>query len=189
MKEIPSEVIQSLNAGGIGVIPTDTLYGLVARALDSRAVERVYEARKRRPDKPCIILISDIGDLALFGISVDQAVGGIISQFWPGPVSIVLPCSKKEFVYLHRGTNTLAFRLPATEELRTLLKMTGPLIAPSANLEGRAPARTIDQARSYFEDTVDFYAESGELIAPPSTLIEIKDGKVIVLRQGSVKIP
>lgn len=198
-----SQTIKSLKEGGIGVAPTDTIYGLVCCALNEKAVEKVYEVRKRRPDKPCIILIADISDLSLFGIEIDsptnQVTNQLINQLWPGQVSIVLPCDKGEFSYLHRGTKTLAFRLPADEEFRATLRETGPLIAPSANPEGQAPAVTIEKAQVYFSDNVDFYlpaealAKEGEdaglLVASPSTVVAIEDGKIRILRQGGVIIP
>lgn len=183
-----SGITEKLRAGGVGILPTDTIYGLVACALDSKAVERVYEARRRRPEKPCIILIADTADLEKFGIDAGREAA-ILQKLWPGPVSIVFPCDKSEFVYLHRGTKTLAFRLPQDEKLRALLRETGPLIAPSANPEGMKPATTIAQAKVYFEDRVDFYIDVGERLGAPSTLVEIQNGKVVVLRQGSATIP
>jgi L-threonylcarbamoyladenylate synthase len=179
----------SLKGGGIGVAPTDTIYGIVCSALNEKAVEKVYEVRRRRPEKPCIILIADVADLALFGIAVDWTTEQLMNQLWPGPVSIVLPCLAEQFAYLHRGTHTLAFRLPADEELRASLRETGPLIAPSANPEGLSPAVTIEKAREYFSDNVDFYEDAGPRVGEPSTVLEVKNGKVVVLRQGSFRVP
>lgn len=180
----------------MGVLATDTIYGVVAQALNEKAVERVYEVRHRRPDKPCIILIGDVSDLEKFGIQLTNGFtrrGGqadqLINKLWPGGVSIIFPCNAEQLVYLHRGTKTLALRLPDDEGLRSLLKETGPLIAPSANPEGQAHAVTIEKARAYFADTVDFYDDAGPRQGGPSTVVEIKDGKVVVLREGAVKIP
>jgi len=191
-------ITDQLKTGAIGVLPTDTIYGLVARALDSKAVERVYEVRRRRPDKPCIILIADIKDLEQFGMATPEDTLRVVGRLWPGAVSIVLPCDNSpaggEFSYLHRGTKTLAFRLPDNDVLRSMLRNTGPLIAPSANPEGMKPAATIQQAREYFGDSVDFYLPvstdvDAPLVSEPSTLVEIKNGRLVVLRQGGFKIP
>ncbi len=195
-----SLIVKSLKAGGVGVLPTDTIYGVVARALNEKSVERVYQLKGRTPTKPCIILIADISDLSLFGITVGRLTDQLINRLWPGPVSIILPCTNQKFSYLHRGTNSLAFRLPADESLRTLLRETGPLIAPSANPEGQPPATTIEEAKKYFGDNMDFYlpfeafAKKGEdavgkFSGKPSTLVEIRGGKVVILRQGSAVIP
>ena len=182
------QAIKNLRRGKIGIIPTDTLYGLVGRALEKKVVERIYDVRERRPDKPLIILISLLDDLKLFGIKVDPKTKKVLEKYWPGQVSIILPCKYKKFEYLHRGTGGLALRLPADESLREILLQTGPLVAPSANPEGKEPAINLAAARKYFGDKIDFYYGSGELQSPPSTLIKVVKGKVEVLREGAVKI-
>jgi tRNA pseudouridine55 synthase len=179
--------IKILRNRGIGVIPTDTIYGLVGMAVDNNTVERIYKVRKRQPDKPFIILISSISDLKKFGVVVDDKTKNILKKYWPGKISIILPCSSK-LKYLHRGTNTLAFRLPSDLQLLQLLNKTGPLVAPSANLEGKKPAITIKQAKKYFGDQVDFYFDQGKYESESSTLIKIENGEIITLRNGAVKI-
>jgi len=186
-KKYLNSQIKILKSGGVGVIPTDTIYGLVGLAKNQKTVERIYKIRKRNPAKSFIILISSWADLGKFGVRINSPTKKIINKYWPGQVSIILPADKK-LKYLHRGTNTLAFRWPDNEGLLTLLKKTGPLVAPSANLEGQNPALTIKQAKRYFSNTVDFYIDRGKLEAAPSTLIKIEEGKIIVLRNGSVKV-
>ncbi len=185
---IKNSIEQILKTGGIGVLATDTIYGLVGSALDEKAVKRVYKTRKRNPNKPCIILISSIKDLAKFGINLNKETEKILNKVWAGrrATSIILPCSNLKFKYLHRGTNTLAFRLPKNtkrnKNLINLMKKTGPLIAPSANPEGLPPANTITKARAYFVDQVDFYV-AGRTTKKPSRLIKIDDCKLVVLRK------
>lgn len=178
-----------LKNGGVAVIPTDTIYGIVGRALDQKAVERIYALKKRTPTKPVIILIAEIDEVGKFGVVLSDADRAICERLWPGAVSIILPCDRADFAYLHRGTKTLAFRLPADEKVRTLLCETGPLIAPSANTEGEPPAQNIIEAKRYFHDEVDAYEDGGQRVGAPSTLISIASGRVIILRQGAVSIP
>jgi len=97
-------------------------------------------------------------------------------------------CSYKKFEYLHRGTKALAFRMPKDKDLISLLKATGPLIVPSANLEGKKPARDIKEAQKYFKKEVDFYIDSGTLKSEPSTIISLINGKIKIIRKGSIKI-
>jgi L-threonylcarbamoyladenylate synthase len=174
---------QILSNGGVGVLPTDTIYGIVGSALNPRTVARIYKLRRRNLKKPMIILIGSLGDLRLFGITPDRATLKILKKFWPGNVSIILPCKIKRFLYLHRGTKALAFRLPKPIWLCQLLQKTGPLVAPSANWEGKLPARTIGEAKKYFGKEVDFYVDAGLMNSTPSMLIKIEKGKVIVLRK------
>ncbi|MDD2822749.1 MAG: L-threonylcarbamoyladenylate synthase [Candidatus Daviesbacteria bacterium] len=178
------EIIDTLKNGGVGVIPTDTQYGIVGLALNKNTVEKIYTLRKRSPDKPFIILISSIDELKLFGIDIDDKTSNFLQKIWPNPVSVILPNSSNDFAYLHRGTNSLAFRIPDNTELLQILKETGPLIAPSANIEGFPYSKTIAEAKEYFNDSVDFYEDQGSLESNPSTLIKISEEGIEILRQG-----
>lgn len=164
--------IAVLSRGGIGVIATDTLYGVVGQALNQNTVERIYTVKKRTPSKPFIILVSKLDDLKLFHIEVTPVVLAASKRHWPGPVSIILDCPDPAFAYLHRGTQTLAFRLPNKPELTAALAQTGPLVAPSANPEGMTPAINVAAAKQYFGSEVDFYSE-GSVNTRPSTIIKI----------------
>src|SRR5260221_10203659 len=104
-------------AGSIGVIPTDTVYGVVARAADKLAAERLYHL-KERERKPGPIIAANIDQLVELGIK--RRYLAAVERFWPGPVSVVIPCGP-ELSYLHQGVMTLAVRIPADEKLRTLL--------------------------------------------------------------------
>lgn len=174
---------------GVGVLPTDTLYGVVGSAFSKKAVARIYKLRKRNPKKPLIILIHALADVDLFGVAPDAKDKKILRAFWPGKVSIIIPCNRKKFAYLHRGTDALALRVPASPALRRLLKKTGPLVAPSANREGESPAKTVAEAETYFGDAVDFYIDRGRLASQPSTLVTLKNGRISVVRKGAFKVP
>ena len=179
-----SNLIDILRKGGVAVLLTDTIYGLVGRALNKDTVNRIYEIKKRAPAKPCIILISDIADLSRFSISLSDIQKEKIKELWPGPVSLILDCAIGDLEYLHRGTQTLAFRLPGDERLRALLSRTGPLIAPSANPEGLTPAENISQAREYFGEAVDAYEDGGEIGGKPSKIVKLhKDGFLTIIRE------
>jgi L-threonylcarbamoyladenylate synthase len=179
-------LIATLNDGGVVVIPTDTIYGIVARITDQRAVERIYRLRGRVPEKPCIILVSEpwqANDTSLWTNEHKK----LVDKYWPGPLSLVTPTTEKTPEYLHRGTNTLAYRMPDHAQLRKLLGATGPLIAPSANREGDPPATTLAEAQAYFGDTVDGYVDGGSLANHvPSTVVRVKNDKPEVLRHGAV---
>ena len=175
-------VIKILKGCGVGILATDTIYGIVGFALDKKTVERIYKLRKRNKKKPMIVLIGDISDLKIFGVTVNITENNILKKVWPGKVSVVLPCLSKKFKYLHCGTKNIAFRLPKKKSLRELLKQTGPLVAPSANLEGKPRAKNIKEAKKYFANKVDFYLDNGTKIGLPSKLIKIVNGTVSILR-------
>ena len=186
-------ITKIIKEGGVGILPTDTLYGLVGLALNKKAVERIYEIKKRDKEKKLIILIAHKKDLKLFKINIDDRTKKALNKFWPNPISIVLPLSddktfNQSIFYLNRGTDTLAFRMPKPKWLRKLLKKTGPLVAPSANPEGMSPAENIEQAKAYFGNLVDFYVDNGQLKGQPSTLIALNEQGLEVRRQGVAEI-
>lgn len=182
-----NKLIETLKNGRVAVMPTDTIYGIVGRALYASVVARIYEIRKRAPEKPCIILIGDISELEKFSVNLSTEQKEKIKEYWfdnSEPVSLILECDDESFSYLHRGTKTLAFRLPTLKELQDLLLKTGPLIAPSSNPEGLPPAKNIEEAKKYFGDEVDIYVNGGDLNGKPSKLIKLhKDGNVSIIRE------
>ncbi|MBI4993386.1 methylated-DNA--[protein]-cysteine S-methyltransferase [Candidatus Wolfebacteria bacterium] len=175
-----------LKDGVMGVIPTDTIYGICASALNKKSVEKVYKLRKRNPKKPMIILISSFDDLKLFGVGIDKKRKAILKKFWLQgkrlrKISVILKCPLKKFAYLHRETKTLAFRLSKNKELIKILKISGPLVAPSANWEGYKPAQNISQAKKYFGGKV-FYFDKGKIISKPSMLVDLTSLPPKILR-------
>ncbi len=177
------EIIDSIKADGIGFIPTDTIYGIVGLALSENVVEEIYRIKKRKNNKPLIILINELSQVKIFGCVITTKAEDVLKKVWPGRVSVVFDCPLKKFEYLHRGTKSLAFRIPKKKELLDLLAKTGPLVAPSANCEGAPPAKNISEAKKYFGNSLDFYVDGGKLGGSPSKLISIINDEVVVLRR------
>jgi L-threonylcarbamoyladenylate synthase len=182
------KAINILKNGGVAVLPTDTIYGLSALALNKNAVQKIYDLKGRDENKPFIIAISSIKDLKKFNIYLNEKISDFLKNIWPNPVTVVLPIKNKNFEYLTHGSNSLAFRIPNYQPLLEILEKTGPLISTSANTSGNPPAKNIEEAKEYFGNSVDFYLDAGVLDNPPSTVIEIKDNKINILREGAFKI-
>lgn len=171
------------DSDSIMIYPTDTIYGILGSALSKKVVARIYDIKGRDENKPFIILISEIADLKKFGVKLTQHQKEFLESVWPGKVSVILPCPSKKFSYLHRETNSLAFRLPKKKALRELLQKTGPLVAPSANPQALPPAKTIREAKNYFGDTIDIYVPGGKLEGKSSTLISLLENEPKILRK------
>lgn len=166
------KIVELLQSGAIGIIRTDTLYGIVACAGNEEAVQRVYELKGRDDDKSPIVLISDSSQLFDTPSDVDKT---ILDKHWPGKVSIIL-ASQLAPMWIRRGNDSVAYRLPADEELRKLLEQTGPLIAPSANPQGLSPAMSVSEAVEYFGESVDFYVDEGPVEdSHPSMLLRVNE--------------
>jgi len=180
------EAISLLLSGAVGVLPTDTVYGLVARAHDQQAVTRLY-ALKNRECKPGTIIAASAEQLIELGFDAHMLQKA--SQFWPASLSIVVPTSHK-IAYLDQEVGSQPMRVPADKNIRAMLERTGPLVTSSANHPGKPTAETIEDAYNYFKERVDFYVDGGNLgFRPPSTIIRFSDtGTFEILREGAVKI-
>ncbi len=183
------ELSKTLSQGKIAVAPTDTLYGILADALNKDAVERIYLLKKRKPDKPYIILIPDTSFLQFFCIKPSKEEKKLLEK---RGITVVLDlpeeCSDK-FLYLHRGKRTLAFRIPDKKELiHVMKKIKKPLVAPSTNPEGKPPAKDIKDAVEYFKGNIDIYIDKGKLEGKPSTIVKVEEGCVKKIREGKTPI-
>ena len=146
--------------GAVGVVASDTVYGLMARAADHQATARLYEL-KHRERKPGTLIAANVEQLVALGLK--QRYLTPVAKFWPGAVSVIIPCADDALAYLHQGVGSLAVRIPAEQRLLDLLARTGPLITSSANQPGEPPANTTAEAKAYFNEGVDFYADGGDL--------------------------
>ena len=208
-KEIEN-VIRILNNGGIGVMPTDTIYGLVACAHNARAVETAYQLKGRASERPFLVLVAYIAQIEEFDIVLTEKQKDILTGVWTAeqgyyakaidlqsgvernrrPISVVIPCISNNYKHIHRGQNSIGFRLVAQQNeichsmyVHEILKKVGPIIATSANISGQPFARTIEQARIYFGDACDFYVKKvHSLHTQPSVVASLNDDTLTIVR-------
>lgn len=180
-----TQLLDLICEGAVGVAPTDTVYGLVCAAGNEQAVGRLY-ALKSRENKPGTVIAASIDQLTELGIPRRYLTA--VEQFWPNPLSIIIPCGQT-LHYLHQGKGSLALRIPSDPKIATWLQKTGPLLTSSANEPGEPPAESLNKAKEYFGDNVDYYVDGGDMSnRPPSTIIRIVDDAVVVLRKGALNI-
>lgn len=179
MNDTFNELANVLANGGIAVVRTDTIYGIIGRASKRKAVEKIYEVKNRDPSKQCIILIPGSGSVREHSSAIAQ-----FSTPDQPPTSIIVNV-KDQHDWLTRGGDTLAYRVVRDELLKKVIQAVGPVIAPSANPEGMPPARTIEEAKAYFGDAVDLYVDGGEVPedVKASRIVRVKpDGASFVIR-------
>ncbi len=175
-----------LKNGKIIIAKTDTLYGILADALNKDVVEKAYRIKERRKDKPYIVLIPNTEFLKLFNVEISEKAKKLLEQ---KGITVILPLKNPEkFNYLHRGKKEIAFRIPNDKELINLMEeINTPLIAPSANPENKPPAKTIKEAVNYFGDKIDLYIDSGKVKnEKPSTIVKINNNNLKILREGTI---
>ncbi|HUB93655.1 MAG TPA: L-threonylcarbamoyladenylate synthase [Verrucomicrobiae bacterium] len=175
-------LVDILRSGGVGVLLTDTVYGLVGIATDSAAATRVIDAKGRKY-KPGTLIAANAKQLLDLGLQREHVKAA--EQFWPGPVTTVLP-TKPGLEYLDLGLNSLAVRVPNHHGIMTLLKKVGPLLTTSANRPNEPMVKCIEEAKEIFGNRLNFYVDGGRLESPlASTIIRIK---IELLRQGAAVI-
>jgi len=181
------QAIQILLRGGVGVMPTDTVYGLVALAANAEAVDRIHHL-KHREGKPGTVIAANTDQLLQLGLSERDIMTA--APLWPGALSIILKPEADTLPHLHQGLGDFPVRIPADDRLQELLLQTGPLATSSANLAGQDPATTVHDGWNTFGDNVDFYVDGGDLTGRlPSTVARVTDHGIEVLRQGAFVVP
>lgn len=178
-------VIQAIQNGEVGILPTDTVYGIVASAKLPKAVDTLLGV-KTRDGKPGTVLAATSDQLIELGIKARYVYA--VEQYWPNPLSVIIPCDDT-LSYLHLGKFSLACRIPDSPHLRALLEKTGPLMTSSANHPGEETAQNLAEAKAYFGDSVSFYVDGGEKDhRAPSTIIRVVDDAIEIIREGAIKI-
>jgi L-threonylcarbamoyladenylate synthase len=174
-----------LRAGGTGVIPTDTVYGLAALASDAGAVARVMRVKERTPDKPLPVQVASAWDANLLGVADSPAAIALIERFWPGPLTIVM--ERREGIELpFQDAGTIGLRVPASKFCLALIMAAGYMVVPSANPPGAKPPVAPGDIAAEIRGAVDFIVEAGPCPGGvESTVVDITAG-VEVLREGAV---
>ena len=171
--------------GKVGLVPTDTIYGISSVISERDLVERIYEIKQRDRSKPFIILIPDKDALIKFGISEELIAK--TSKYWPGRNTLIFELENQsvceKYLYLHRGKNSLGFRVPDIPELVGLLEAVGPIVSTSANISTSKHVTSVEEAKRVFGGTLDFYLDVGELEGSPSSVYKFVDGSITVLRE------
>lgn len=178
--------VEALAAGEIVGVPTDTVYGLAVDPWEEAAVAALYELKGRPGSKPIGLLAASAAQAAEVG-QIEQA--GRLVERWPGALTLVVRTKVVVPDWVgNSAVGTVGIRVPDLPLLRSLLTMTGPLAVTSANLSGEPDALDDEQAREIFGDQVAVYVEGRSLGSTPSTVVDVTEGPVRVLRQGPVVI-
>lgn len=186
MKLTLKQAVQVLKAGGIVAVPTETVYGLAVSLKHPRSVRHVFKLKGRPSDNPLIVHIAAFADLKPL-IKNISPLFRCVKKFWPGPLTIVFEANLKNVpVVVRAGLNTVAVRMPSHPVMQRLLKKTGPLAAPSANLSGK-PSPT--RAKHVLDDFgADFPVLEGGSCehGVESTVVFLKKLSWEILRPGSI---
>jgi L-threonylcarbamoyladenylate synthase len=180
-----TKVVSALKNGEVIVYPTDTLYGLGADIFNKSAVKNIFLIKKRSFNQPLSIAVSNIDDLKDVAF-VDDRIIRIAERFLPGKLTLILKKKKVISDILTAGSDRIAVRIPNNNIALQILSVFGPLTCTSANIHGIPTPYKINDIRIQFKDKINIYLDAGELKSKPSTIIDISNEKVMVLREGSI---
>jgi L-threonylcarbamoyladenylate synthase len=186
-EDIPA-VAQLLQEGQVVGIPTETVYGLAANALDPTAVIKIFEAKNRPADNPLIVHISHIDQLTDLVSSLPETAKKLADAFWPGPLTMVLPRSQKIPDVVTAGGNTVAVRLPSHPIARAIIDAAGlPLAAPSANRSGSPSPTTAAHVMNDLDGIIPAVFDGGASeVGLESTVISLVGDVPRLLRPGGI---
>ncbi|GAB3478083.1 L-threonylcarbamoyladenylate synthase [Amycolatopsis cihanbeyliensis] len=169
------------------VLPTDTVYGIGADAFDAGAVQSLLRAKNRGPDMPVGVLVGSWSTVDGLTLGVPLQARALIEAFWPGDLSIVLPHAPSLNWNLGTTRGTVMVRMPLHPVALELLREVGPMAVSSANVSGRPPASTAEQARDQLGESVAVYLDGGPSGDPvPSTIVDLTGDAPLLLREGAV---
>ena len=186
MMETNTDLKAILANGGAVVLPTETVYGLFARALDENAVNHVYELKNRPRDKAMNLNVASYEDILTYSKEQPDYLKKLYDAFLPGPLTIILKANGQVPKWINSGLATVGFRLPNHPVTRELIQAEGPLIGPSANKSGMASGRYFDHIRAQFDFQVTGYQDDDALLGLDSTILDLSDTPARILRQGKI---
>ena len=181
-------IVGILSRGGVIAYPTDTFYGLGANCYLDKAVKKIYEIKKRQSSKPLPVLVADIGMARRIASEVSPLFDSLASEFWPGPLTVVLKAAAFLPDKLVGTQRTIGVRLPVVPWIRELIGQADfPLVATSANISGQGEIASAEIVIEVFNRRVDLIVNGGETPGRlPSTVVDLTSGKMILIREGAI---
>ncbi len=182
------QAVRLLRAGGVVAFPTDTVYGLGAHGFNATGIRELYMLKRREREKAIALLIARPDDLTTVAAHVPAVAWRLAEQFWPGPLTLVVPKASAALDVLTAGGDTVAVRMPAHEAaLQLILSLDAPLAATSANLSGEPDAVTARQVKTVFGDQLRVILDGGRCPGGvASTVVDVTVSPVLIRRRGPV---
>ena len=186
-EESYAEAARLLLAGEVVGIPTETVYGLAANALDPQAVKKIFEAKGRPQDNPLIVHIADLAQLDLVASRVPESVYRLADAFWPGPLTMILPKSDRIPIEVSAGLDTVGVRMPAHKAAHRIIELSSPLAAPSANTSGKPSPTTANHVFEDMTERIPLIIDGGRCtVGVESTVVDMTGDTPRVLRPGAI---
>jgi len=179
-----------LKSGRVVAFPTETFYGLAVAALAARAVRELFTLKGRPEAKPILVLVDSVAMAEAVAV-VGELARDLMTRYWPGALTLVLPARDVVPTEITAGTGTIGVRLSSHPVAVALVRAFGaPITAPSANPTGAAPATSAAAVLDYFPEMLDLVLDGGATAGgPPSTVLDATFAPPRVIREGAVRVP
>lgn len=176
-----------INNGELAIVPTDTVYGIIADATNEEAIRKVYFAKHRSFSKPLIIMVSSIDMLRRYVKDISSVEQKLIEKYWPGRLTILFKKNNEISNLLTNGGEYIGIRLPDNKDLCALMNMLNkPLISTSANISDTMTITDITMLEDELKNNISYIVDGGVLNDLPSTLVKVEDGNIIFFREGEL---
>ena len=177
-----TQIAKLLREGRVALLPTDTIYGFHAAALDPEAVERIVAIKGRAETKPFVVIAASLDQLPSLGIAASAETLAALDAIWPAPLTAILPLLSP--IPASRGLSTLAVRIPALDWLRQLTAETGPLVSTSANRSGDPPVHSPSGLAPDLQQRIDAIVDAGDLSGAASVIVDLSGTEPHMVRTG-----
>ncbi|MDD6272021.1 MAG: L-threonylcarbamoyladenylate synthase [bacterium] len=178
------KIIEEIEKGNLVIMPTDTVYGIMADATNEDAIKKVFIAKKREK-KPLILLVSNIEMLKKYVIEISDLQKELIEKYWPNTLSIIFDKNDNLSDTLTCGNKTVAIRMPNNKLLLEIMnKINKPLISTSANISSKDVITKVDLLEEELKRHISYILDDGEKTNISSTIVKIENNKIIFLREG-----
>jgi L-threonylcarbamoyladenylate synthase len=184
-KEGIEKASQIINQGGVVIFPTDTVYGIGCDPYNKASIEKIYKIKSRHITKSVPVLTYSI-EMAEKIAQFDQLAKKIVKKFWPGPLTVILKVTDEKIKKSLNLENKIAIRVPDHKCTLELLKKCNYLVGTSANISGDLPYTNPKECLKKMQD-YDVFVDGGMITSNgESTIIEIENGEIKIIREGSL---
>jgi L-threonylcarbamoyladenylate synthase len=190
--DVYKQVSQVLKDGGLVCLPCNGSYRIVADLSSEAAIMKLFQSKHRTQNTPTLIFVANKKMLEKVAPPLDAVSQKLTDMFWPGPMTLLVDPAinlpAKVVKRMTRANGKVGVRIPQNDLLRSVLReFGGPLLVSSANRERKKGAYSTAQVRKNFLNSVDLFLDAGDLAeSPASTVVDIQDGEVKVVREGAV---
>ena len=180
-------ITEELKKGNIVITPSDTIYGILADAMNIDAVKKVFEAKNRDYNKPLILLMSSLDMVLKYTNNVSELEKELLTKYENGALTLILNKNDKIDKLVTANNETVGVRIPNNRDLLEIINNIGnPLVSTSANITNKEPITNINLLEREMLEKVSYVEDGGVINSPASTIIKVVDNKILFLREGSL---